>query len=423
MRRHNDRQGFSGRDADHGRSCWGCCCLIPWVPLMSCAVIAVGVPLWWIYSDKLHAGTMEALATSGIDQSVVDTFNLWTSRAHVAAVVLIAIAIAMAVITTFLSAANNAWLNRHCSPRCSRPGPRTLRCCMMLEGVVTLLSWLLALCFVALVAVYLTWVVLVYVTDGAINVAVDYAQDAQATLRSALTAGSNVLTTIENQFITALDQAPADIQQQLGGVRTQVQQVFDQQRALLDSGATTNTCNASCVDVSFLVNLGVVQDPCICATSRLQDIQAPLAALVDSRDAIPAVVGQLLLYIATSWLIMCGVGSFVKASRDLLHQRRIKELERDNAALASTLGIGGAPAAMAMTRHQPPARGMYKDLEGAPPTPPDTAAADDRALLQGAPSSSYGTTTGMNGHTVNGWHTRTNPIGAFSQQDQRDQHA
>ncbi len=55
---------------------------------------------------------------------------------------------------------------RRCAVRCSRPGPRTLRCCMLLEVVVTALTWLLALCFVALVAVYLTWVVLVYVSDG-----------------------------------------------------------------------------------------------------------------------------------------------------------------------------------------------------------------------------------------------------------------
>ncbi len=93
------------------------------------------------------------------------------------------------------------------------------------------------------------------------------------------------------------------------------------------------------------------------------------------------------------------------------------------AGQASTYGIGGPPVALAMTRHEPPARDMYKDLEGAPSMPPDTAAADDRALLQGAPSSNYGTATGSNGHTVSGWHTRTNPIGAFSLQDQRDQHA
>ncbi len=67
----------------------------------------------WIYSHKLSAGTRQALVTSGIDQSVMDTFDLWTSRANVAAIVLIALAIAMAVITAFLSAANNTWLNRY----------------------------------------------------------------------------------------------------------------------------------------------------------------------------------------------------------------------------------------------------------------------------------------------------------------------
>lgn len=38
--------------------------------------------------------------------------------------------------------------------------------------------------------------------------------------------------------------------------------------------------------------------------------------------ALPATIGLALLYIAGSWLVMHGVGSYVKARRDLYHWKR-----------------------------------------------------------------------------------------------------